>query len=119
MSAAAETIVSVHPYFKVHEGKMGAAREQVRLMSAQAASEDKCLYYDFFINGDVITCREAYEGAAGFLAHLENIGEKLGGLLELSDLYRLELQGPAAELDKLREPMAGKDVDWFVYECGK
>jgi quinol monooxygenase YgiN len=118
MSASAETTVSIHPYFKVHEGKLEAARAHLPEMAAQTSAEEACLYYDFFVNGEVITCREAYEGAAGFLAHLDNIGEKLGRLLEMSDLVRIEVQGPAGELDKLREPLADLQVEWFAFECG-
>ena len=112
------TTVSIHPYFKVHEGKLDAVKAHLPKMVAQTESEKGCLYYDFFFNGDVLTCREAYVGGEGALAHLENIGERLGQLLEMADLYRLELQGAAEELDKLREPLADKEVEWFVFDRG-
>lgn len=115
---AAKSTVSIHPYFKIGEGKLEAVKAHLPEMTAQTSSEPACLYYDFFINGDVLTCREAYVGAAGVLAHLENIGEKLGQLLEMAEMYRLELQGPASELDQLREPLAEMNVEWFVFECG-
>ena len=48
----------------------------------------------------------------------ENVGELLGKALEISELFRLELHGSAGELDKLREPLADLNPDWFVFECG-
>jgi hypothetical protein len=39
-------------------------------------------------------------------------------MLTLSDLTRLELHGPASDLAKLKEPMAGLPVAWFEYEVG-
>jgi hypothetical protein len=38
--------------------------------------------------------------------------------LKVSDLIRLEIHGPAAELDKLREPLAAFKPAWFLYELG-
>lgn len=118
MSAASESIVSIHPYFKIRQGKNEELREYLDVMLDRVKSEPACLYYDFFLNGDVLTCREAYVGGEGFVAHLENIGERLDKLLTLCDLYRLEVQGPAAQLEKLREPLADMEVEWFEHQCG-
>ena len=72
---------------------------------ARTTPEPKCLHYEFTINGDVVFCREAYADAEGVLAHLENVGALLGEMLKLSDLARLEIHGPAAELEKLQGPL--------------
>ncbi|MDB4616101.1 hypothetical protein OAE33_01750 [Akkermansiaceae bacterium] len=66
--------VSIHPYFKVQEGKLDAFRETMKEFVARTSTEDTCLYYDFSVNGNVVFCREAYIGAAGVLKHLENVG---------------------------------------------
>jgi hypothetical protein len=63
-------------------------------------------------------CREAYVGAEGVLAHLGNVGELLGKFLELSDLARLEVHGPASEIEKLRSPLADLNPDFYVRETG-
>jgi hypothetical protein len=85
---------------------------------AKTTMEPKCLYYEFTSNGDLIFCREAYEGADGALAHLANVGEILGEMMKISDLIRLEIHGPAAELEKLKGPLAEYQPEWFVYEAG-
>ena len=63
-------------------------------------------------------CREAYAGADGALAHLDNVGSMLEAALGISDLLRLEVHGSAAELDKMREPLKDLPVQWFVLQTG-
>ena len=111
-------VVSVHPYFKVHPGKLDLFKAALPAFVAKAATEEKNLYYDFTINGDEVFCREAYEGAAGFLAHLALVGPMLPELLKLADIIRLEVHGPATELAQLQGPLAEMKPVWFVYECG-
>lgn len=110
--------VSIHPYFKVHPGKLEAARALLPAFIAKTATEPKCLYYEFTSHDDVVFCREGYADAEGTLAHLANVGELLGEMLKLSDLLRLEIHGPAAEIEKLKGPLADYKPEWFVYEAG-
>jgi quinol monooxygenase YgiN len=110
--------VSIHPYFKVHPGKLEAARALYPKFIAQTSKEPKCLYYEFTNNGDIIFCREAYVGAEGVLAHLASVGEVLAEMLTVSDVLRLEIHGSAAELEKLKAPLADYKPEWFVYEAG-
>lgn len=111
-------VVSIHPYFKAKPGKLAEAKAMLPQFVAQAATEKLLLQYDFTINGDEIHCREAYVGAEGLLAHLENVGAVLGEFLKIVDLVRLEVHGPADELAKLKGPLAELKPTWFVYECG-
>jgi len=111
-------ILSVHPYFKVHHGKLEEFKAALPAFVAKAATEPGCLYYDFSINDDVVYCREAYVGADGFHAHLANVGPMLMELLKIADLSRLEIHGPAAELEKLKAPLAAMNPVWFTYLCG-
>ncbi len=113
-----DNVVTIHPYFKVHAGKMDAARALLPRFVAKTQAESACLFYEFTLNGDIVFCREGYAGAAGALAHLENVGAILDEMLELSDVVRLEFHGSAAELDKLRGPMASMKAEWFVKDCG-
>lgn len=112
------TTVSIHPYFKAHPGKLDEIKAHLPLMIAQTASEPGNLFYDFTIHNDEVFCREAYANGAGALAHLANIGELLGGLLKLADLYRIEIHGAAAELEVLKEPLAALNPVWFELACG-
>jgi hypothetical protein len=110
--------VSLHPYFQIREGNLDAFLAIMPKFVEATATEPGCVYYDFSRNGDIAFCREAYVGAEGILAHLENVGELLGKFLELSDLIRLEVHGSQAEIDKLREPMASLNPDFFIRETG-
>lgn len=110
--------VSIHPYFKVHPGQFDAARALLPKFVEKTTSEPNCVSYEFTINGDVVFCREAYANAESALAHLENVGELLGEMLKVSDLLRLEIHGPASELEKLHGPLATLKPDWFVYAAG-
>ena len=63
-------------------------------------------------------CREAYVGAAGLLTHLSNVGALLAEAFKIATLTRLEVHGPAAELDQLRGPLAQMNPAWFILEAG-
>jgi len=112
------TAVSLHPYFKVHAGKLDAVRTLLPAFVAKTRNETSCLYYDFTLDGDTVYCREAYVGAEGVAAHLDNVGALLDEMLKNSDLVRLEIHGPAAELDKLRPRCGPLNPAWFVFQCG-
>jgi hypothetical protein len=106
--------VSLHPYFKVHPGKLETFTTALPGFVARTTSEEKNLFYEFTINGDEVFCREAYTDAEGLLTHLDNVGPLLTEALKIADLIRLEVHGPAAELDKLKEPLAHLKPGWFV-----
>jgi quinol monooxygenase YgiN len=110
--------VTLHPYFKVHPGKLEAFKAGFPAFVEKTASEEKNLFYEFTVNGDEVFCREGYTDAGGLVAHLENVGALLAEALKIADLTRLEVHGPAAELEKLREPLAHLKPAWFV-EAGR
>ena len=112
------SVVSIHPYFKAKPGKLAEAKAVLPRFVAQTAQEKLVLHYDFTINGDEIHCRESYIGAEGLAAHLENVDAVLKEFLKVVDLIRLEVHGPAAELDKLKGGLDTLKPSWFVYECG-
>ena len=114
MQMDTSNMVGIHPYFKVRPGKMAEIKKVLADFLAKAKTEKDTLYYDFTINGDEIFCREAYNGAAGALAHLENVAGPLGEMLKLTDVTRLEIHGPAAELEKLKGPVGHLNPQWFV-----
>ena len=111
-------MVSLHPYFKAKPGKMAEIKAALPAFIAKTATEKDNLFYDFTVNGDELFCREAYRGAAGILAHLDNVGTLLGELLKVADLTRLEVHGPAAELEKLKSPLAAHHPIWFTRAGG-
>ena len=109
--------VSLHPYFKVHPGKLEEVKAMFQALSEKTASEKKNLFYEFSMNGDDVFCREAYTDADGVLAHLDNVGALLAEMFTLADVTRVELHGPAAELEKLKGPLAHLNPVWFALEC--
>ncbi len=111
------SIVSIHPYFKPHEGKLEEFKAGFQEFIEKTSTEEGCLYYDFSVSDDLVFCREAYVNGDAALAHLENVGENLGEALAISDLIRLEVHGAAAELDKMRDALKDLPVQWFVLEC--
>ncbi|MHB1307848.1 MAG: putative quinol monooxygenase [Limisphaerales bacterium] len=111
-------VVSIHPYFKVHPGQMDTFKALLTEFIARTAGENGNLCYDFTIHDDVVFCREAYVGAEGLLTHLTNVGATVQSALQISDLLRVEVHGAAAELEKLKGPLADLKPTWFVFQCG-
>ena len=114
--SALSNFVSIHPYFKVHPGKLDAIKAMLPKFTAKTATEKTMLFYEFSWNGDELFCREAYENAEGVLAHLDNVGAPLAELLTMADLIRFEVHGPATELERLKAPLAHLNPAWFALE---
>jgi quinol monooxygenase YgiN len=106
--------VSLHPYFKAHPGQLPAIQALLPAFRERTSSEPAMLCYEFTAHEDEIFCREAYRDAEGALAHLSNVEELLGQMLKLADLTRLEIHGPAGEVDKMKGPLAHLPVVWFA-----
>src|SRR5438552_24753 len=117
VSIMRSNFVSLHPYFKVHPGKLDAVKAGFPRFVEKTAIEKKNLFYGFSLNGDEIFCREGYKDAEGVLAHLDNVGALLAEMLTMADLTRVEVHGPAAELGKLKKPLAHLNPAWFAIEC--
>jgi hypothetical protein len=115
---AADTVCTLVPYFKVKPGQLAAFRAGVSGFVERTKNEKGCVHYAFSFDGDTAHCREGYDDAAALLAHLDNVGALLGEALKISDIARLEVHGPAAEIEKLRAPMAGLKPQFFVLEPG-
>ena len=108
--------VSLHPYFKVHPGKLAEFKAALPRFVEKTRSEEKNLFYEFTVNGDEVFCREAYTDAEGLLAHLDNVGALLAEALKIADVIRIELHGPADQLAKLCEPLAHLSPAYFPLE---
>jgi quinol monooxygenase YgiN len=109
--------VRLHPYFKVHPGKMDAIKAMLPRFVEKTATEKAVLFYEFSMNGDELFCREAYENAEGLLAHLDNVGALLAEAMKVADLTRIEVHGPAAELEKLKKPLAHLKPKFFALKA--
>lgn len=109
---------TIVPYFKVASDKLEAFKKNCEAMVTQTSGEAKCLYYGFSFDGDQVFCREGYADAEGLLAHLDNVGPLLEEALQIAEITRLEIHGPADELEKLREPLAKLQPQYFSLEYG-
>jgi len=105
--------VTLHPYFKVHPGKLESFTAGFQAFIEKTKREPKNLFYGFSVHGDNVFCREGYVDAEGLLAHLDNVGALLAEALKIADLVRLEVHGSAAELEKLKGPLANLKPTWF------
>ena len=113
-----DTCCTLVPYFKIADGQLAAFKAIGERFVAKTRTETGCLHYAFSFAGQEAHCREGYDDAAGMLAHLENVGALLQEVLKISEITRLEVHGPAAELAKLREPLAGLNPKFFELEAG-
>jgi quinol monooxygenase YgiN len=113
---ALSNFVSLHPYFKVHPGKLEAVKAMFPKFVQKTATEKDNLFYDFAVDGDECFCREGYTSAEGLLAHLDNVGALLTEMLKMADLTRVEVHGPAAELEKLKKPLAHLNPAFFTLQ---
>jgi quinol monooxygenase YgiN len=116
--ATQDKCCTIVPYFKVSSDNLEAFKGLCEQFVTKTLNEAKCLYYGFSFSDDLAHCREGYEDAEALLAHLENVGQLLQEALKIAEIARLEVHGPANELVKLREPLAGLNPQFFALEYG-
>ena len=63
------------------------------------------------------SCGVLVTGAAA-LAHLTTVGALLEEMLKHADITRLEIHGPAADLEIMKPVLAGLNPTWFETACG-
>ena len=116
--ATTDRCCTVVPYFKVHAGKLAQFKSLCERFVEKTLTEPRCLYYGFSFDGDQAHCREGYTDVDGLLAHLDNVGPLLGEAFAMADMTRLEVHGPAGEVEKLRQPLAEFKPQYFTLEYG-
>jgi hypothetical protein len=113
-----DTCCTLVPYFEVPEGQLAAFKALGPKFVAKTRSEPGCMHYAFSYSGTTAHCREGYDDADAVLAHLQNVGELLGEALKIAKIVRLEVHAPAAQIEKLRGPMASLKPQFFALEEG-
>ncbi len=113
-----DTVCTLVPYFTVQDGKLDEFKALGEQMVERTKSESDVVFYGFSFSGQRAHCREGYQGAAGILAHLENVDALLKQALGIASLDLLEVHGPATELAKLQEPLSGLNPTYFTMETG-
>lgn len=113
-----DTCCTLVPYFEIQEGQIDAFKALAQKLLAKTSAEEGCMHYAFSFSGNLAHCREGYVDAAALLAHGKNVGELIGQALKISKMIRFEVHAPAGEIEKLRGPMAARNVQFFVLEEG-
>ena len=113
-----DKVCTIVPYFTVHDGKLAEFKALGEQMVERTQSESEVVFYGFSFSGQRAHCREGYTSAKGVLAHLENVDSLLKQALAIASLDILEIHGPAAELDQLKEPLSGLSSVYFAMESG-
>lgn len=113
-----DTCCTLVPYFEIQEGQLDAFKALALKLVAKTRTEPGCVHYAFSFSGNIAHCREGYIDAAALLAHGENVAQLLGQVLKISKIVRFEIHAPAAQIAKLRGPMASRSPQFFVLEEG-
>lgn len=113
-----DTCCTLVPYFEVQDGQLAAFKALGPKFVEKTRTENGCLHYAFSFSGNTAHCREGYVNADALLAHLQNVGELLAEALKIAKIVRLEVHGPASEIEKLKTPMAALNPQFFLLEPG-
>ncbi len=116
--ALTDTVCTLVPYFTVQDGKMDEFKAIGEQMVQRTSDEKDVSFYGFSFSGMRAHCREGYASAEGVLAHLENVDGLLKQALAIASLDLLEVHAPAAEVEKLKEPLKGLNPTFFTMENG-
>ena len=106
------TMVSIHPYFSIKEGKMDqciALLEEILVITK--SKEPDCLFFNITTCGsDKAFVREAYRNGAAAVNHLKNMGHMIPKIYEVADI-KVQVHGPAKEIEPLKAIL--QDADFY------
>jgi len=113
-----DSVCTLVPYFEIQPGQLDAFKALCAEFVAATRQESGCVHYAFAFDGQIACCREGYADAEAVLAHGRHLAEPFGRALQISRLLRVEVHAPAAEVDKLRGPLAALQPQFFVLGDG-
>jgi len=110
--------VTLSPYFKIKDVDNFKSIWQEDYKNF--AHKEDCVHYAFcFTDDNRAHCREAYPNAEKVLQHLADVDKPLKAVLDgPAELERLEVHGPKAEVDKLRDALSPLGCLFYVTEWG-
>lgn len=110
--------IQVNARLKIKPGKMEQFKKLANSCVDEVRQKDKgTIQYDWFYNDQKSECvvRERYVDSEAVLDHMTNVGELLGGLVELSTIS-LDIYGsPSSEL---KNALDGWDVTYYDFGVG-
>ncbi len=116
-----DTVVHLYPFFNMKDAdKFKQIWKDAYPATKAAATEEKSHQYAFsFVGNEAASCRESYGDAEGVLTHLKNVDGPLKAVLDgPAELARLEVHGPAAECDKLKDALGPLGCIFYKTEWG-
>lgn len=116
--AQVDQVCTLVQYFDLPADKVDAFKALGAQFVEKTRSEPGCVHFALSFNGYTAHSREGYDNAEALLDHLDNTHELMQQALAIGYLIRLEIHAPAAEIEKLRGPLAGLKPQYFVLEEG-
>lgn len=101
---------------RIHDGKLDQFKTlAIACMESTRAKDEGTLQYDWFINEDGTECvvRERYVDSDALLEHLNNLGDKLGEIMSVSDMSAEVCGKPSKELLKATEGIPKMVYSYF------
>jgi predicted dithiol-disulfide oxidoreductase (DUF899 family) len=113
-----DTAVTLAPYFRIKD--LDKFKRIWQEAYANFAHKEDCVHYAFcFTDDNRAHCREAYASAEKVLQHLADVDKPLKAVLNgPAELERLEVHGPKAEVDQLRDALSPLNCFFYVAEWG-
>ncbi|KAJ8901500.1 hypothetical protein NDN08_007345 [Rhodosorus marinus] len=103
MATLADSMVSVNGYFRAKEGKKIESENKIQTFLNEGKEHPYLKSYTFARRADgVVHWTERAESAEEYLAHLETIAGHIDEIADIQDIERIEVAGPASEIEKLK-----------------
>ncbi len=106
--------VTIQASFRVHPGCREIVDRLLVELDRRASDEPLVLFHEASFHSDNLALRIAFPSAVSLLDHLAGTSNGFERLLSETDLIRMEVHGPDAELSQLRGPLGVFQPDWFV-----
>ena len=103
---------------KVHDGKLNEFKElAIQCFAAVKEKDTETLQYDWFFSEDQteFVVRERYTDSNAVFAHLANLGDLFGKILQVSD-FSVEVYGNASQ--DLRDATASMNSKFYSFYQG-
>ncbi len=104
--------------YQLHDGKLEAFKTlAAKCIALVQENEPNTLQYDWFFNKDQTECviRETFTDSDALLAHIANLGEVLGEILEMGH-FSSEIYGNPTQ--ELMDAVAGFNVQVYSFYSG-
>lgn len=107
----AETMLVVD--IAIKPGRLEEFKRAAQALFERTQSEPGCLRYDYFISDDGTRNIniEVFEGADGFVAHMDNVRDLVPALNDAADIVRIDVVGD--DSDQLYRELEGNALKHF------